>query len=114
VVVAKSYSLGLYDSLRGRAFQLFPKEFELFGIEIGEDFAININDRRERLAGKFEHFVAGGAIGGDVESLEGDLPFLKPVDGFVTPSAEWFDKQAHLVRFHTRNFHPDGSQVEQV
>src|SRR5690349_17818829 len=46
--------------LGGRVLEAFPEFFQLIGVEIGEDFAIDFDTGSFGLAREVEHFLAGG------------------------------------------------------
>ena len=96
----RNYSLRAKSALLRRVFKSFPEFFELIGVEVGKEFAIDLDDRGEGLAGELVHFLAGGAVGGDIKAFILNAFFFEPIFGFVTPSAIWFNPETHLARFH--------------
>lgn len=72
--------------------QLLPKLSQFFWAKIGEDLAVHINNWRERLAGKLDHFGHGLAVGNHVERFIFDAALVKPALRFVAPAAIGFDE----------------------
>lgn len=77
---------------------LGPELGEFVDIEICEDRAVDLNDRRQCLAGFLYHFDHGGAVGNDVQGFILNPLGIQPIDGLVAPAAERFDEQFDLVR----------------
>jgi hypothetical protein len=84
------YSAVLSRLLSGR--NLLPKHGQLVRPEIGEDFPIHLNHRRERLTGQANHFVECLRIGTDINGFVGDAPLREPIFGTIAPAAGVFDK----------------------
>ena len=81
-------------------FQFRPEFGELVRAEVGEDFAIHINDGCQFLSGKLDHFVVSSLIGNDVDRLIIDAVLVKPAFGFVAPAAVRFDEQTDPFNIH--------------
>ena len=79
---------------------LLPKLLELAGIEIGQNFPIDVNDRRQGLATQREHLFARCGVADHVEQLVFYAAFVQPFLRLVTPTSVRFDEQSNLVRFH--------------
>ena len=80
---------------------LRPKIFQLFRAEVGENFSIRLDHRRERLAGELDHFIHGRAVGNHVERLIFDAALVEPALPLVAPAAIRFDEE---TGFHGLGF----------
>src|SRR5688572_23357180 len=80
---------------------LLPPHFKLVRTEVGEDLAIHVNHRRLGLTRKREHLLPRSSILDDIQCLVGDTMSIEPFAGFVAPTAERFDEEPDLFRFHS-------------
>ena len=79
---------------------LLPKLRQFFRAEVGEDLAVHLNHRRERLAGELDHFRHRLFIGDDINLLVLDAALVEPALRLVAPAAIRFDKETD---FHELN-----------
>ena len=78
--------------IRGRK-MLLPKFCEFVRAEIGKDFSVRLQHRRERLAGELDHFRHGLTVGKHVERFIFEAAFVEPALRLVTPAAIRFDEE---------------------
>src|SRR5437867_3342917 len=83
-------------------FQFTPELSELLRPEVGQDFAIHVNDRREVLAGEADHFVVGDFVGDDVNRLIYNAAIPQPALRAGAPSAKGLDEKSDSFRFHAQ------------
>jgi len=81
-------------------FKLLPKLRQFFRTEVGEDLAVHINHRRERLTGQRDHLGHGLAVGDNVERLVFDAALVEPTLRLVAPAAIRFYEETD---FHNEN-----------
>jgi len=82
------------------AFEFRQKICELIGPEIGEDFAINLDDRGQILAGKPDHFVKSRFVRDYVHPLIIQIMVIQPAHGLVAPAAIRFYEESDPFWFH--------------
>ena len=83
------------------SFQLRPKSRQFIRPEVAQDFTVDIDHRRQSLAGKLDHFIVRGFVGNDIDGFIIDSSFVEPAFCFVTPPAIRFDEEADPFRFHS-------------
>jgi hypothetical protein len=73
--------------------ELLPEGGKFGWAEIGEDPAIDFDDRSEGLAGELEHFLVGLFVANDVDGFVGDAVVIEPIEGLGAPGTIGFDEQ---------------------
>lgn len=81
-------------------FESLPEPSQLVRPEIGKDFSIHVNHRRQSLARELNHFVVSGLVSYHVNHFKLDVVIVQPMHGTMAPATVGLDKQANTFRFH--------------
>lgn len=82
-------------------FHFLPEARELLWPEVGEDFSIHIDDRRQLLAGEPYHFVKSRLVGDNIDLFIINTPLVQPAHCLMTPATIRLYEESNPFLFHS-------------